>query len=219
MKNLIIIPGRKGSKRIKNKNLIKVLNRPLILWTIKYAKKLSKKKFDLIVSSDCKKIKKICLKEKVSFLERPKEISGDFSSMNEVIFHAYNELNKKYIYIILLQPTSPLRKTGLIQQSLTILDNKNKFDSLIHLAKDHSFTGKIVNNQWIPSCDKSVVRSQDIKENFVSTGNIFVYRSNLYQNKLKLPKKTYGLVSNNQRWIDIDNKEDIVMLNYYLKNF
>ena len=38
-KNLIIIPARKGSKRIKNKNLTKVFNKPLIFWTINYAKK------------------------------------------------------------------------------------------------------------------------------------------------------------------------------------
>tara|TARA_Y100000992_G_C21223971_1_gene471953 strand:- start:39 stop:182 length:144 start_codon:yes stop_codon:yes gene_type:complete len=43
-KNLIIIPARKGSKRIKNKNLVKVLNNPLIKWTINYAKKIKKKK-------------------------------------------------------------------------------------------------------------------------------------------------------------------------------
>ena len=43
-KNLIIIPARKGSKRIKNKNLVKVLNKPLISWTINYAQKLKKKK-------------------------------------------------------------------------------------------------------------------------------------------------------------------------------
>ena len=217
MKNLIIIPARKGSKRIKNKNLINVLNKPLILWTINYAKKLNKKKFDLVVTSDCNKIKSICSKEKVFFLDRPKGISGDYSSMHEVIFHAYNKLNKKYKYIILLQPTSPLRKPGLIHKSLRILNNKKKFDSLIHLAKDSSFTGKITNNKWIPEYGINV-RSQDIKEKFVSTGNLFVYRSDLYENKLIFPKKTYGLVSYNQKWVDIDNKEDIILLNYYLKN-
>ena len=137
--------------------------------------------------------------------------------MHEVIFHAYNKLNQKYKYIILLQPTSPLRKPGLIHKSLRILNNKKKFDSLIHLAKDSSFTGKITNNKWIPEYGINV-RSQDIKEKFVSTGNLFVYRSDLYENKLIFPKKTYGLVSYNQKWVDIDNKEDIILLNYYLKN-
>ena len=43
MKNLIIIPARKNSKRVKNKNLVKVLKKPLIFWTIKYAKKFNSK--------------------------------------------------------------------------------------------------------------------------------------------------------------------------------
>ena len=217
MKNLIIIPARKGSKRIKNKNLIKVLNKPLILWTIDYVKKLSKKKFDIIITSDCKKVKKICLKQNIFFLERPKDISGDYSSMHEVIFHAYKKINKEYKYIILLQPTSPLRETGLIHKSLTILDNKKSFDSLIHLTKVSSFTGKIIKNQWIPDYKKNV-RSQDLKEKFVSTGNLFVYSSNLYK-KTKISKKTYGLVTNSKKWVDVDTKEDIALLRYYLKKF
>lgn len=217
MKSLIIIPARKGSKRIKNKNLIKVLNKPLILFTINYAKQLSKNKFDIIVTTNCKKIKKICSDEKISYLDRPKNISGDYSTMDEVIFHAFNKINKEYKYIILLQPTSPLRKRGLIHKALKILENKKQFDSLIHLANDLSFTGKIIDNQWIPSYNAGI-RSQDIKKKFVSTGNLFIYRSHLYKERLTLPRKTYGLVSNNQKWLDIDNKEDLILLKYFLKN-
>ena len=196
-KSLVIIPARKGSKRIKNKNLIKVLNKPLIVWTINYAKKLKKKNYDVVVTSDCKKIKKICSKEKVFFLERPKKISNDHASMHEVIFHVLNNFNQDYKYIILLQPTSPLRKLDLVYKSLKILDNKKNFDSLIHLAKDSSFTGRVINNHWKPDYALNK-RSQDIKDKFLPTGNLFVYRSNLYKNKIRFPKKTYGLISLNE---------------------
>ena len=104
-KNLIIIPARKGSKRIKNKNIVSVLNRPLILWTIDYAKKLSKKKFDIIVASDCNKIKQICLKNDIFFLKRPKKISSDHSTMHEVIFYVYNKINIKYVDVCPLIPS------------------------------------------------------------------------------------------------------------------
>jgi len=215
-KNLVIIPARKGSKRIKNKNLVKVLNKPLIFWTINFAKKFKKKNYDLVVSSDCKKIKKICSKEKVFFLERPKKISNDYTSMHEVIFHALKILNKNYKYIILLQPTSPLRKLQMVHKSIKILDKKKNFDSLVHLEKDSSFTGKIINNRWIPNYDLNK-RSQDNKDKFLPTGNLYVYRSYLYKKKIKFPKKTYGLIANNEKWVDIDSQEDLMKLNFYLK--
>tara|TARA_E500000178_G_scaffold354401_1_gene423210 strand:+ start:1566 stop:2252 length:687 start_codon:yes stop_codon:yes gene_type:complete len=217
MKNLIIIPARKTSKRIKNKNLVKILNKPLIFWTINFAKKLKKKDCDLVVTSDCNQIKKICSEENVFFLKRPKKISNDYASMHDVIFHTLNRSNQSYKYIILLQPTSPLRKLNLVHRSIKILDNKKNFDSLIHLAKDKSFTGRVINNCWKPDYHLNK-RTQDIKEKFLPTGNIYVYRSYLYKNKINLPKKTYGLVTSNEKWVDIDNREDLKILNYYLKN-
>jgi len=217
MKNLIIIPARKGSKRIKNKNLVKILNKPLIKWTIDYAKSFEKRKFEIVVVSDCAKIKKICLSENIFFLERPKSISGDFTSMHEVIFYTYRKMNKKYKYIILLQPTSPLRSSKLIYKGINILNKQENFDSLIHLSNENSFTGKIINNVWKPDYNINT-RTQDIKNKFVPTGNLFIYRSSLYIKKLRLPKKTYGLTSYDQKWVDIDDYEDILLLEYYLKN-
>ena len=162
MKNLIIIPARGSSKRIKNKNLVKILNKPLISWTINFAKKLRKKDYDIVVTSDCTKIKKICRIENINFLQRPKKIANDYATMHEVIFHALNNLNQNYKYIVLLQPTSPLRKLNSIYKSIKILDIKKKFDSLIHLAKVSSFTGKVIDNLWIPDY-KLNKRTQDIK--------------------------------------------------------
>ncbi len=216
MKNLIIIPARKNSKRIKNKNLISVLKKPLIFWTIKYAKKLDKKKFDILVTSDCEKIKRICKKEKIFFLDRPKRLSGDFASMHDVIFHAFKNNKISYDYIILLQPTSPLRKPNLVTESIRILNKKKNFDSLIHLGKDQSFSGRVINNKWIPDYNL-VTRSQDIKNKFIPTGNIFVYRSHLYKNRVKLPKKTFGLISRDNMWVDLDTYEDLNLLKFHIK--
>ncbi len=217
MKSLIIIPARKGSKRIKNKNVVKVFNKPLIYWTIDFAQKLNKKKFDLVVTTDCEKVKKISIKKKIPFINRPKVLSGDFVSMHDVIFHAFNTFKDIYKYLILLQPTSPLRKINLVNKSIKILENNTSFDSLIHLAKDQSFTGKVINNRWIPDY-KLTKRSQDIADKFSPTGNIFVYRSYLYKNKFKLPKKTFGLKSSNNKWIDIDTHKDLNLFKLMIKN-
>ena len=135
--------------------------------------------------------------------------------MHEVIFHTVNNFNQDYKYIILLQPTSPLRKLDLISKSIRILNLKRNFDSLTHLAKNRSFTGKIINNRWVPDYH-SKRRSQDINDKFLPTGNLYVYRSFLYKNKIKFPKKTYGLISDNEKWVDIDNQEDLILLNFYL---
>ncbi len=215
MKNIIIIPARKGSKRIENKNLLKVLNKPLILWTINFAKKLKKKKIDLIVTSDCEKIEKICANNKINFFKRPKKLSGDNISMHKVIFNTLHNLREEYKYIILLQPTSPLRKLNIVNNAIKILDKNKNFDSLIHLAYDTSFTGKLEKKLWKPDYDINK-RSQDIKDKLVPTGNIFVYRSFLYRRKIVSPKKTYGLISTRDDWVDIDTLKDFALLNYFL---
>ena len=193
MNSLIIIPARKGSKRVKFKNLVKVNNKPLIYWTINYAKKIKNKNYDLVISSDCNKIKKICNNEDVFFLKRPKKISGDHISMHKVIFEVLKKIKKSYKYIILLQPTSPLRKLSLVSNAIKILDKHVKFDSLVHLAQDFSFTGKLKKDMWKPDFNINK-RTQDIKNKFTPTGALYVYRSFLYKKNIKQPKKTYGMI-------------------------
>ena len=95
---LTIIPARGGSKGIKNKNIKKMLNKPLIYWTIKQAKKINKNS-TIIVSTDSKKIRKISLKYNISVpFIRPKIISKDNSSDYDLINHAINFFKKKNIY-------------------------------------------------------------------------------------------------------------------------
>ncbi len=77
MKIVALIPARKGSKRIKRKNLKRFLGKPLITWIIKTAKKI-KKINSIFVSTDDEQIIKLCKKNNVNVpWKRPKSLSGD----------------------------------------------------------------------------------------------------------------------------------------------
>ena len=108
-----IIPARQNSQSIKNKNLAKLGNKPLIYYSIKAALK-SKMISRVIVSTDSKKIMQLAKSfgAEAPFL-RPKKLSKTNSSIHEVAIHAINFIekkeNSKIPSIVVLQPTSPLR--------------------------------------------------------------------------------------------------------------
>jgi len=112
-KNLFIalIPARGGSKGLKKKNLYPLHNKPLISWTIESAK-ISHSIEKIFVSSDDHSILEIASIEGVNGIARPAHLSEDSSSMESVILDSIMQIAEQGIefqYLILLQPTSPLR--------------------------------------------------------------------------------------------------------------
>ena len=156
MKNkkiLAVIPARGNSKGIKKKNIYKINGKPLIYYTIKEAKK-SKFIKDLVVSTDSKEIKKISKKygAKVPFL-RPANLATDFAPSLPVIVHAVRFMEKlkkiKYDYVIMLQPTCPLRKYYDIDNSLKklIKSNLDSITSIVDVGGSHPNRMKIIKNK------------------------------------------------------------------------
>ena len=126
-KIIAIILARGGSKRLKNKNIKKLKNIPLINWTINVAIK-SKKFCNIIVSSDSEKILKTIKIDdnKILILKRPKEYAYDKSTSEDAILHALKWYEKKFSkldYITLLQPTSPFRSLRTINRGLKEIAN------------------------------------------------------------------------------------------------
>ena len=111
MKILGFIPARKGSKGLKNKNLVKFMGKPLIFHTIDCCKKL--KFLTPFVSTDSKKILNYSKKCGIKFdYVRPKKISKDKSQITDAVFHALKWFESKNIFfdsVMILQPTSPVR--------------------------------------------------------------------------------------------------------------
>ena len=114
MNIVAIIPARKGSKSIKDKNIVRYKGEPLIYHSIRTA--LSIKLINrTIVSTNSKKYQLIAKKfgADVPFI-RPNKISADYSTDREFLIHAYEYLKVSEGYkvdiFVLLRPTTPNRK-------------------------------------------------------------------------------------------------------------
>ena len=140
-KVLAFIGARKGSKGLPLKNIRSFLGKPLIAWSIEAALQ-SQFVTKLIVSTDCSEIARVAQSAgaDVPFL-RPVQLGTDDASIKEVILHALDFLEKKqgesFDYIILLQPTSPLRTVKHIDEAMQHYFDRKKTmtDTLVSVKK------------------------------------------------------------------------------------
>ena len=116
---LVIIPARGGSKRLKNKNILKIKNKPMV---IRCAMEVAKSKFvdHIYVSSESKKILNLCREYKINFIKRPKNLSKDHVEKQDVIVHGTKLLKRKLNpkIVVSLQPNSPQFKYQDLDKAL-----------------------------------------------------------------------------------------------------
>ena len=157
MKFISVIPARSGSKGIKNKNIFKVGNKPLIEHTFRAAKK--SKINQNFVLTDSKTIKRIANKFKINTeYKRPKKVSKSTSSLTDTLHDFHLWLKKKKIYydfMVILQPTSPLRDYRDINNSIKIIKN-SKSNSLFSISKslEHPYETIIIKKKQMEFCTK-----------------------------------------------------------------
>ena len=217
-KILAVILARSGSKGLKNKNIKKLGNKPLVSWTIDEAKK--SKKIDMIIlSTDSIKIAKIGKKKKIQvpFL-RPKNLSGDKSPSVDAVEHSINFLKKegkKFDYVILLEPTSPFRDFGDIDNSIKKL-LKTKANSLVSVCKTDTmnplFLFKKKKEFLVPlkKTKKKYLRRQDIEPVYFLEGSIYISKiSSLLKERTFNQKKTLGVEMPKWKSIEIDDIIDL----------
>ena len=212
MKILVLILARGGSKRLPNKNILKLGKKHLINWSIDFAKKIP---FvcDILVSTDSKKIGSIARKKGVLVpWLRPKRLSLDKTKSYEAALHAINwyENNiQKVDALMLLQPTSPFRRLKTIKEGIRIF-KKNKHCSVIGVEQCKYNS----DNMYFKSTER---KYKSLKKLFKKTTNI--YRSNgsyfltspygLRKNKSFYSNNTFPLVCKLMiESIDIDTIDD-----------
>ena len=122
MTTMALIPARGGSQRLPGKNLRVFAGRPLIAWTIRAA--LEAGVFDrVVVSSDDEEILEVSRAAGAEALRRPAHLAlADTPSM-DAVWHACDSFPPGPRILMLLQPTSPLRRAADIRRSLALLED------------------------------------------------------------------------------------------------
>jgi len=219
---IALIPAKKVSKRLKNKNLIRLNNKPLIWYTIHEAKK-SESISRIIVSTDCDKIKKLSIKYGAEVLfKRPKKFCSDKATLLDVCKHTVNwidknEKKKKISSLIVLQPTSPLRKFYDINNCVKIFKKrKAELVTSFCVAKPKSWYKEIKkSNNFEKFLSKQNQVSQTAKKNYLLNGAVYIFSKKFlkYQNS----KKNYAYIMPKSRSIDIDDIDDLRLAEFYLR--
>ena len=206
---LAIIPAKKKSVRLKNKNLKLFYKYPLIVHTIKSAKK-SKFVKRIIVSTDSKKIAKIAKKfgAEIPFLRNRKYSKNNTTSW-EVIKNVIKNLilkeKKFYESFIYLQPTSPLRTYKDIDNAINLFIKK-KANAVVSVTKSKP-------NSWYKNISKKGIlinKKNDSKKNYILNGALYVFKTSyIFKSKpYTYDKKTFAYIMPEERSVDIDTIND-----------
>lgn len=220
---LAIIPARKGSMRLPNKNRKSLRGIPLIEWSINTAKKL---KFvdDIIITTNDQKILNKYKKKNffIKLIDRPYRLSKNNSKMIDVIIHTikyYEKKFKKIKTILLLQPTSPLRSIKTINLGYQKYLEFNKKKSIISVS-----TGKNPLKRLFKIKKKKLMLFKG-KENtdklFQINGNFYfasVNFINKYKSFFKEGNSHPVILKSKKLAIDIDTSKDFKKAEKYFQN-
>jgi CMP-N,N'-diacetyllegionaminic acid synthase len=220
---LAIIPARGGSKRLPKKNILDLNGKPLIAWSIEAGLK-SKYIDKVLVTSDNDEVLNISDSFGAITLKRPSKLATDTSTTYGAIEHAI-ENHQGYDYIVILQPTSPLRTSYHIDEAIKKLEDKNS-DALIGVCEtEHSplWCNTLDENNCMENFLSDTItktRSQDLPKYYRINGAMYICDTKqfLREKNLYLKKNIHAYIMNREDSIDIDTKLDFLIAQTIIEN-
>lgn len=235
MKFIAIITAKKKSHRFPNKNLKNFRGNTLLEHAIITAKK-SKYLSKVFVSTDSMQIRKIALNHKLPDLKiRSKKYAGRKASTHSVILHEIKKIQYDFDYLVILQPTSPLRTTSDINKACKTILRDKEADSLVSCSKIpfefepkkimtyekkylkfFSFLGNMINNKKFLNFSKKklsldLIRSEKKKKYFFRNGAIYIVKKKNIKNYI-VGGKILNFEMPFSRSADINYKEDLDLI-------
>ena len=224
MKIICIITARSKSTGIKNKNIKRFKGKPLIYYSINFAKKL---KFidKLILSTDSKKYVNIA-KKYFSFDDhlRPKKFAGKYTKSIDVIKYEVSRLKKngeKYDFVLILEPTSPFRRIDDFNTAFKLISNHN-YDTVITIKKSKQIPEQMFKEKKnilkpfiYKKSNETLKPRQQFEDKFLPSGSMYLTSIKNINKKKILGDKIYGIKVYKKYALNIDDDEDLILANNY----
>lgn len=222
---LYLIPARGGSKGIPRKNIKFLGDKPLIYYSIEVARELTDDAH-ICVSTDDEEIIRIvnAIKLQVPFV-RPSELAQDHTPTSEVILHAldfYQQQGREYELIVLLQPTSPFRKSEHICAALNLFSFD--IDMVVSVCETKSNPYYVLYEEnaegfLVKSKQGNFTRRQDCPKVYQLNGSIYIINvKSLRQKPLQQFEKIIKYEMEHKYSIDLDDELDWAFAEFLLQN-
>ena len=203
---------------------MELAGKPLIAWTIESSLK-SKYISKTIVSSDCDEILNISSKYGSEILKRPDELARDTTPTEPVVEHILQNIKDlgNYSYLVLLQPTSPLRDEKDIDEAISKLIQEKDATALISVKEiDNKILKafKINNNGYLEGISNNkypFMRRQDLPKVFMPNGAIYIISINEFlKTKRLFSDNAISYLMNEEKSLDIDTIDDFEKIKNYI---
>lgn len=212
MKITALLPMKSHSERVPNKNMRLFAGHPLFHAVAKILQ--ASNMIDcIIVNTDSPGIAQSAIENfpKVVIHDRPKEIQGDYVSMNTIIGHDLLYANGEHF--LQTHSTNPLLTRDTIESAITYyFNNLKSHDSLFSVTR--------LQNRlyWADGCPinhnpKELIRTQDLPPVFEENSNIFLFsRTSFFASGgNRMGTRPLMFEMNKLEAVDIDEEDDFIL--------
>lgn len=224
MSTIGIITARGGSKGLPRKNITELAGKPLIVHTIEAA--LRSRELDrCFVSTEDQEIKAVSLMAGAEVIDRPLKLAEDHTLSRDVVLHVLEKLASRGPlpeHFMLLQPTSPLRSSRHIDESIKAFLKKKAGSCVSVCLLRHSpyKSFKLVGQELLPITDWGDLEKprQQLPHAYRANGAIYLTKCrDFLRDKTFFIKPVLPYVMGERESIDIDCLEDLVLCEKSMK--